>query len=224
MEKLTTRHGASPRMSTHRCDWQAGPTPPARLQTMRPCGRLARAGRSLKSIVWVVAWLAWMTTVTPTTPALGACGQPQSTGALPTASDALAVLNVSVGIGTCSLCVCDVDASGQVMATDALIVLRAAIGLSVTLQCGACETSTTSSSTSTSTSSSTTTPPAAALASALDAEASAEQRPCSADDRAAVASLALAGTAADARAEDAAEPHSSEASSAGGSPDPPPSQ
>jgi hypothetical protein len=63
------------------------------------------------------------------------CGQPLSTGETPKASDALFVLRASVGTEECSLCVCDVNASGSVTATDALITLQAAVGLDVSLDC-----------------------------------------------------------------------------------------
>lgn len=51
------------------------------------------------------------------------------------ATDALIVLNVSVGTGTCPLCVCDVNSSMSITATDALAVLNAAIGAPMTLVC-----------------------------------------------------------------------------------------
>ncbi len=56
-----------------------------------------------------------------------------------TATDALFVLQVTVGIGTCLPCVCDVDDSGGVSATDALIMLQSAVDPSVELQCPPCE-------------------------------------------------------------------------------------
>ncbi|MEE8310953.1 MAG: hypothetical protein V3R77_01765 [Candidatus Binatia bacterium] len=52
-----------------------------------------------------------------------------------TATDALVILNGSVGIGLCPLCVCDVNNSMSVTATDALIVLNAAIGVPQNLVC-----------------------------------------------------------------------------------------
>jgi hypothetical protein len=63
------------------------------------------------------------------------CALPITSGATPTASDALAVLNASVGLRECALCVCDVDASGAVVALDALLVLRAAVGEPIALTC-----------------------------------------------------------------------------------------
>jgi hypothetical protein len=55
-----------------------------------------------------------------------------------TASDALAVLSAAVGLLACDLCVCDVDGSGTLAATDALQTLRVAVGLDGALDCPAC--------------------------------------------------------------------------------------
>jgi len=63
------------------------------------------------------------------------CGHPLSTGATPTASDALFTLRAGVGIGSCDILVCDVDASCSVTATDALVLLRASVGQPVTMEC-----------------------------------------------------------------------------------------
>jgi hypothetical protein len=67
------------------------------------------------------------------------CGRPSSAGAAPSASDALYVLLASVGIETCPACICDVDGSLAVGATDALRVLQSAVGNPVELSCPACE-------------------------------------------------------------------------------------
>jgi hypothetical protein len=69
--------------------------------------------------------------------AAAGCGDFTGDGSL-TASDALGALNTAVGLGTCQLCVCDVDQSGGVVATDALLVLNAAVGLPVPISCTAC--------------------------------------------------------------------------------------
>lgn len=58
--------------------------------------------------------------------------------ALIAATDALAVLQGSVGTFSCDPCVCDVDDSGVIAATDALIVLRIAVGIPAVLDCPAC--------------------------------------------------------------------------------------
>jgi len=55
------------------------------------------------------------------------------------AGDALAVLKAAVGTFDCALCTCDVNNSGNVSATDALIVLKKAVGQDVPLNCPACE-------------------------------------------------------------------------------------
>jgi len=70
--------------------------------------------------------------------ALGDCGQPQSTGATPTATDALTVLKSAVGLASScdtARCICDVGGDGNVTSTDALQVLQAAVGSPVTLNC-----------------------------------------------------------------------------------------
>ncbi len=72
----------------------------------------------------------------------GDCGQPASTGADPTATDALVVLRTAVGSESCVVCVCDVDSSGTTTASDALLVLKSAVGSPVSLTCVACVSST----------------------------------------------------------------------------------
>jgi hypothetical protein len=51
------------------------------------------------------------------------------------ATDSLFVLNAAVGILQCELCVCDVDSSGAVVATDALRILAKAAGLDEVIDC-----------------------------------------------------------------------------------------
>ena len=78
----------------------------------------------------------------------GTCGDPISfaastaarafLGAAVTASDALATLQAAVGLLTCQLCVCDVNGSGSLSATDALTILQYAVGQPLTLDCPAC--------------------------------------------------------------------------------------
>ena len=55
-----------------------------------------------------------------------------------TASDALFVLRVSVGAAECEECYCNVNGSSGITATDALLTLKAAVSLPVTLNCPAC--------------------------------------------------------------------------------------
>ena len=56
-------------------------------------------------------------------------------GALVTSTDALYLLQAAIGEQTCTPCICDVDASGGVNATDALLVLTSATGAPVALVC-----------------------------------------------------------------------------------------
>ena len=79
----------------------------------------------------------------PAIAAPGDCGQPQTDGLTPTATDALAILIVAVGLGACDPCVCDVNNDGTVTATDALTVLSFAIGGPAVLSCPSCTTTTT---------------------------------------------------------------------------------
>jgi len=70
--------------------------------------------------------------------ATGDCGQPQSTGSGPKTADALATLKTAVGSpSACDAepCICDVNADTKVNTTDALRVLRVAVGQSLTLDC-----------------------------------------------------------------------------------------
>jgi cytochrome c553 len=52
-----------------------------------------------------------------------------------TATDALGVLRVAIGVAECELWTCDVDESGSVTATDSLRLLQFAVGQSVSLDC-----------------------------------------------------------------------------------------
>jgi cysteine-rich repeat protein len=68
-----------------------------------------------------------------------ACGDPDGSGSV-TASDALILLRVAVGVEPCASCVCDVDgSSGPATASDALRMLRSAVGLPVALACPPCQ-------------------------------------------------------------------------------------
>lgn len=109
----------------------------------------------LQAVAAVVA-AAGLTTAAPALAAVGDCGQPVSDSVLPKASDALFVLRAAVGSEVCELCICDVDASGDVRASDALRVLKAAVGIEIVLDCGpGCGSTTTTSTTSTTSTSST---------------------------------------------------------------------
>lgn len=67
------------------------------------------------------------------------CGQPATYGDGPMSSDALFVLRAAVGQNACNRCICDVDDSGTITATDALAVLQDAVGLTVVDGCPACD-------------------------------------------------------------------------------------
>ncbi len=75
-------------------------------------------------------------TTTTTLPDAGNCGDPDANGL--TATDALFILASAIGLQTCSTCVCDVDGSGGVAASDALRTLQAAVGTPVELACPPC--------------------------------------------------------------------------------------
>lgn len=70
------------------------------------------------------------------------CGDPTRDGSV-TATDALLTLNAAVGIVTCQACVCDVDGSSLVTASDALALLGFSVGQSFELQCEPCGPATT---------------------------------------------------------------------------------
>ena len=66
------------------------------------------------------------------------CGKPtNSADSTPKASDALFTLRSAVGSAVCDRRLCDVDNNGFISAGDALRILRAAVGQSVTLTCPA---------------------------------------------------------------------------------------
>lgn len=74
---------------------------------------------------------------TTTLPANLDCGDPIDDDDI-AAGDALQVLRSSVGNIPCAACVCDVNNSGTTTASDALLVLRAAVDLPVMLACPDC--------------------------------------------------------------------------------------
>jgi hypothetical protein len=65
------------------------------------------------------------------------CGDPAGSQGI-TAGDALHVLRTGVGTASCDDCVCDVDESGSVAASDALAVLRESVDQPVNLHCSCC--------------------------------------------------------------------------------------
>ncbi len=72
--------------------------------------------------------------------AQGDCSQPVSSGTNPTASDCLFILKAAVGAVQCTLgtppgCVCEPTGGNRIVATDALLCLKKAVGQGVTLNC-----------------------------------------------------------------------------------------
>lgn len=93
-----------------------------------------------------------MTTYGSAHAGLGDCGQPQSVGTKPNASDALYTLRAAVGSLTCPLWVCNVDNNLSITAGDALRILKFAVGQAgITLICPPIPTTTTSTSSTTTT-------------------------------------------------------------------------
>jgi hypothetical protein len=66
------------------------------------------------------------------------CGDGALNGGV-TATDALAALRAAVGSGECPLCVCDVNDSESITASDSLTILQFGIGQPVPLTCPDCE-------------------------------------------------------------------------------------
>lgn len=66
------------------------------------------------------------------------CGNPVEPFDSVTASDALYILRASVEAVSCEPCVCDSNGSGDTTASDALVVLKHAIGVSMPLDCPVC--------------------------------------------------------------------------------------
>src|SRR5205085_12292365 len=84
----------------------------------------------------VLALVALVSTAgVPAFAAQGDCGQPQTTGSKPTAGDALSILHAAVGERSCAACICDVNGSQTVTATDALVTLKSAVGQDIALVC-----------------------------------------------------------------------------------------
>jgi hypothetical protein len=77
---------------------------------------------------------------TTTIPLAEGCGDPNDSGGIPTASDAMIVLQAAVGISpdACDLCSCDVTNDGTISAIDSLGVLQYAVGIVNYLDCPQC--------------------------------------------------------------------------------------
>jgi hypothetical protein len=65
------------------------------------------------------------------------CGDPTADSSI-TATDALFTLNAAVGLLACEPCVCDIDGSAAVSASDALIILKLAVGQPYETNCPTC--------------------------------------------------------------------------------------
>ena len=107
------------------------PTPSTGASPELPARRTAR--------LMVAAMLVASCYLLPAAPSAhagrGDCGQPQSTGQSPTATDSLITLQAAVGLVDCDLAVCDVNATCTINVTDALILLQASTGQSTSLSC-----------------------------------------------------------------------------------------
>jgi len=66
------------------------------------------------------------------------CGDANGDGIIG-AVDALAAIRTAVGIGDCAVCLCDVNGSSQVTATDALAILVGGVHQIVDINCPTCE-------------------------------------------------------------------------------------
>jgi hypothetical protein len=65
----------------------------------------------------------------------GRCGDPRPSIGTVTAGDAQFILRTAVQLTTCPLCICDVNHSGTILSSDALLDLRFAVGLPEVLDC-----------------------------------------------------------------------------------------
>jgi hypothetical protein len=91
-----------------------------------------------------IMMIALLLAPAPARAAQGDCGQPNSSGTTPVASDALGILQAAVGLVECAPATCDVDANCNVTASDALRTLQSVVGLPIQLDCnGNCETAAT---------------------------------------------------------------------------------
>lgn len=76
-------------------------------------------------------------TTTTTRPPVPLCGDATGDGRV-SVTDAQAALGAAVELTTCDACACDVDSSGSISTTDALLILSASTGLGVSLACTGC--------------------------------------------------------------------------------------
>jgi uncharacterized protein YkwD len=106
---------------------------------------MSRVAVTTKIHAFLLALCALAGTVVPTFAHASACSQPLSSGAAPTATDCLFLLNVAVGAADCNdPCECAPKGALPTSATDALLCLNAATGQPAALQCPCQVTSSTS--------------------------------------------------------------------------------
>jgi hypothetical protein len=94
-------------------------------------------------LVSTVALAAALLALAPASRAADTCSQPVSTGSEPVVRDCIQIARASIGAVSCRDCVCDVNGSGTVSIADALRCLWFVVGGEVTLDCPACNESTT---------------------------------------------------------------------------------
>jgi hypothetical protein len=100
---------------------------------MKTPKRISTSCRRLAATVLVSGLLSFPAS---SSAAQGDCSQPVSNGAVPVATDCLFILNVAVGLQTCSPeCICAPSGTLPAKATDALLCLSASVGAPVTLDC-----------------------------------------------------------------------------------------
>jgi len=139
--------GFSTPANVYRCDLQkhggaADPSPDdfvVSVTSARSPPPLSKALTELPAIeVAVDCDLGPTTTITlPFEPA--SCGHPCSVETSPpSARDALYIVGAAVGSRACKTCICDVNRSGVVDATDALTVLARVVGLDALVRCVLC--------------------------------------------------------------------------------------
>jgi hypothetical protein len=104
----------------------------------RPRSRRSTMARAVGVLVGAFVSLVVVVPGQRVLAAQGDCGQPVSSGDGPTATDALFVLRVAVGLDSCEPCVCDVDGSGATTAGDALLALKVSVGEGLPLACVSC--------------------------------------------------------------------------------------
>ncbi len=97
-------------------------------------------GRTLLSLSCVLGLAVVLAAVSP---AGAACSQPVTVEGDATLKDCLFIAKAALGTESCEPCVCDVNGSGEVRITDALVCLRHVLGGEVPLDCPPCLGSTT---------------------------------------------------------------------------------